>query len=116
MRISDWSSDVCSSDLLADHGDMADRHGTAGREGKDGADAGFMAALIAALGLAPPAIGVAVKLDAGNLPGEGHALQDAGGGRGRDQGAECKRCRCDNSAKTTDHRNATPDYWNDLTP
>src|SRR3546814_13262568 len=81
MRISDWSSDVCSSDLLADHGDMADRHGTAGREGKDGADAGFMAALIAALGLAPPAIGVAVKLDAGNLPGEGHALQDAGGGR-----------------------------------
>src|SRR3546814_4131562 len=30
------------ADHLADHGDMADRHGTAGREGKDRADAGFM--------------------------------------------------------------------------
>src|SRR3546814_10207022 len=36
MRISDWSSDVCSSDLLADHEPAALRLGIGAADGPDG--------------------------------------------------------------------------------
>src|SRR3546814_1162186 len=36
MRISDWSSDVCSSDLRTPGADAADRHGSGDRRGAGG--------------------------------------------------------------------------------
>src|SRR3546814_7182131 len=62
MRISDWSSDVCSSDLLA----FANIRETAGWSGQ-GADAGPKAAALLAMAAEPAAVPTAVTLSSNGV-------------------------------------------------
>src|SRR3546814_994636 len=88
MRISDWSSDVCSSDLAAEVGDLGDAGHAAAVVGRALADLNPAAVAQELLELAAFA---AMVLDAGGDPGVGvgHRLHDhAGLGRCLDDVAE----------------------------
>ena len=80
--------DDAVSEDLADDGHVAEGHGTGGLETEDGAGRRGQARLVAASRLAPPGVGVAEDLDAGNEPREGHALPvtvSHGAGQGRER-------------------------------
>src|SRR3546814_20109816 len=75
MRISDWSSDVCSSDLAAEVGDLGDDGHAAAVVGRALADLNPAAVATELLALAAFA---AMVLDAGGDPGVGvgNSLKD----------------------------------------
>ena len=84
---------------------------------EDGTPPGrWLGAGVAALGLAPPGVGVAVNLDAGHLPGEGRALQRASSGRDGSQCRKRKNRRREKRAKTSQHVIATPTFCLGLNP
>ena len=84
--------DVAGVDDVADDGDVAHAHAAVGAEVQDAADFGAGAALVDAIRVVPPGGGVAGKLDAGVLTGEGNALETAVGG---EAGVEVSAgCRC----------------------
>ena len=85
-----------------DRRDMAEARVAVRLHRHHGADPGRLSAGVAALGLPPPGVGIAVDLDSGQLAGIGHALQigrqlGAAAGGVADIDGRSRLCRCRDS-------------------